>query len=73
MSAEPGHHRLRAAILTYHAIDESGSVLSTSPGLFTQQMQILAESGVRVVPLTENTPSADSDTCGCAGRGIDVR
>jgi peptidoglycan/xylan/chitin deacetylase (PgdA/CDA1 family) len=53
MSAEPGRRRLRAAILTYHAIDGSGSVLSTSPRLFAQQMQILAESGVRVVPLTE--------------------
>jgi len=44
---------LRAAVLTYHAIDESGSVLSTSPRLFALQMQILAESGVRTVPLID--------------------
>jgi peptidoglycan/xylan/chitin deacetylase (PgdA/CDA1 family) len=53
MYAEPGRRRLRAAVLTYHAIDESGSVLSTSPRLFALQMQILAESGVRIVPLTD--------------------
>ena len=44
---------MRAAILTYHAIDEAGSVLSTSPHLFAQQMQVLADSGVRIVPLTD--------------------
>ena len=53
MSAEPERLSLRAAILTYHAIDESGSVLSTSPRLFAEQMQILAETGARTVPLTE--------------------
>src|SRR5438132_3962726 len=53
MSADPDRHCLRAAVLTYHAIDESGSVLSTSPRLFAQQMQILAASGVRTVPLTD--------------------
>jgi len=39
------------AILTYHSLDDSGSVLSTSPSAFTEQMRILWESNVRVVPL----------------------
>jgi peptidoglycan/xylan/chitin deacetylase (PgdA/CDA1 family) len=41
------------AILTYHSIDPSGSVISVDPSLFRQQMQWLAESRVRVVPLDE--------------------
>lgn len=53
MSAEPVRHRWRAAVLTYHALDESSSVLATSPSLFAEQMRILAESGVRIVPLTD--------------------
>jgi peptidoglycan/xylan/chitin deacetylase (PgdA/CDA1 family) len=53
MSAEPVRHRWRAAVLTYHSLDESGSVLSTSPCLFAEQMQVLAESGVRIVPLMD--------------------
>ena len=39
------------AILTYHSLDESGSVLSTPPGVFAEQMRILNESDVKVVPL----------------------
>ncbi len=38
-------------ILTYHSLDDSGSVLSTPPGRFAEQMRILSELGVRVVPL----------------------
>ena len=53
MSAEPGRHRWRAAVLTYHSLDESGSVLSTPPGIFAEQMWVLAESGVRIVPLAD--------------------
>ena len=53
MSAEPGRHPWRAAILTYHAIDEADPVLSTPPRRFAEQMRILAESGIRVVDLTE--------------------
>ena len=41
------------AILTYHSIDESGSVLSTSPRRFAEQMGILAELGAEVVSLQE--------------------
>lgn len=43
----------RAAVLTYHTLDESGGVLATSPGVFAEQMRALAEAGVRVVPLEE--------------------
>ena len=43
----------RSAILTYHSIDGSGSVLSTSPRLFQEQMQWLASSGIPVVPLVD--------------------
>ena len=39
------------AILTYHSLDESGSVLSTPPSVFAEQMRILNESDVKVVPL----------------------
>jgi peptidoglycan/xylan/chitin deacetylase (PgdA/CDA1 family) len=42
----------RRAILTYHSLDDSGSVISVRPDLFAQQMDALATSGVQVVPLT---------------------
>jgi peptidoglycan/xylan/chitin deacetylase (PgdA/CDA1 family) len=45
--------RLRSTILTYHSIDESGSVISISAELFRRQMARLAECGARVVPLKE--------------------
>ena len=62
MSAEPDRHGCRAAILTYHAIDEAGSVLSTPPRVFAEQMRILAESGIRTVALADlpNVISAKS-------------
>jgi len=43
-------------VLTYHSLDNSGSVISLSPGLFRDQMQQLADAGVPVVPL----PMVDS-------------
>ena len=43
----------RSAILTYHSVDDSGSVISTSPELFRHQMEFLATSGVPVVPLAD--------------------
>jgi len=49
-----------SAILTYHSIDHSGSVISTSPAVFERQMEALAACGVPVVPLdrvTEVRPS----------------
>ena len=39
------------AILTYHSIDESGSVISISEEVFREQIVWLARSSVRVVPL----------------------
>ena len=42
-----------SAILTYHSIDDSGSVISVSPEAFRRQMQMLADSGTPVVPLAE--------------------
>ena len=43
----------RIAILTYHALDDRESVLSTPPATFARQMRSLVESGARVVPLSE--------------------
>ena len=48
-----GAVRRRAAILTYHSLDESGSVISTHPKNFERQMEALASGPARVVPLTE--------------------
>lgn len=39
------------AILTYHSIDGSGSVISTDPMLFRRQIEALVMRGVRIVPL----------------------
>jgi peptidoglycan/xylan/chitin deacetylase (PgdA/CDA1 family) len=39
------------AILTYHSIDGSGSVISTDPTLFRRQIEALVAHGVQVVPL----------------------
>jgi hypothetical protein len=41
------------AILTYHSIDESGSVISIAPAVFEQQVRWLAASRVKVVSLTD--------------------
>jgi len=41
----------RSSVLTYHSIDDSGSVISTPPSTFRRQMEYLAFSGVPVVPL----------------------
>lgn len=43
----------RSAILTYHSLDETGSVISISPSVFHRQMEALASSGTRVVPLSQ--------------------
>jgi peptidoglycan/xylan/chitin deacetylase (PgdA/CDA1 family) len=42
-----------AAILTYHSLDDDGTVLSVSPRLFADQMAMLGDLGVAVVPLAE--------------------
>jgi peptidoglycan/xylan/chitin deacetylase (PgdA/CDA1 family) len=41
------------AVLTYHSVDESGSVLSISPRLFVEQMNVLHQLGIKVLPLSE--------------------
>jgi Polysaccharide deacetylase len=46
-------HSGTMAILTYHALDNSGCVLSTPPRVFAEQMRILHELGVSVVPLRD--------------------
>ena len=43
----------RSAILTYHSLDDSSSVISIAPSLFQQQMEFLAASGIPVVPLDQ--------------------
>jgi peptidoglycan/xylan/chitin deacetylase (PgdA/CDA1 family) len=43
--------RRAIAILTYHSLDDSGSVLSTPPRVFAEQMRRLKEWGVKVVSL----------------------
>ena len=40
------------AILTYHSIDSSGSVISLESSVLRRQLQWLAHGNVRVVPLT---------------------
>jgi len=40
-------------VLTYHAIDEEPSLISTPPALFRRQMDTLAECGIRGISLAE--------------------
>ena len=42
---------MRSAILTWHSLDDSGSVISTPPSVFRRQIESLADSGIPVVPL----------------------
>jgi peptidoglycan/xylan/chitin deacetylase (PgdA/CDA1 family) len=44
---------VRSAILTYHSLDRTGSVISVDPDEFSRQMESLAASCTKVVPLTE--------------------
>lgn len=41
------------AILAYHSLDRGGSVLSTAPGVFAEQMKILRQAGVKVISLSD--------------------
>lgn len=43
--------RIPSAILTYHALDDSGRLFSTPPAVFRRQIAALIESGLRPVPL----------------------
>lgn len=44
---------LRLPILTYHSLDESGSVISVSPGLFRRHLEVIRDCGLRGVSLGE--------------------
>lgn len=44
--------RDRLSVLTYHSIDDSGSVVSVSPTLFAAQMEALRKSGVKTMTLS---------------------
>lgn len=43
----------RSAILAYHSLDNTGSVISITPELFRRQMECLAARRIPVVPLDE--------------------
>jgi peptidoglycan/xylan/chitin deacetylase (PgdA/CDA1 family) len=67
------------AILTYHSLDDTGSVISTCPEVFRRQMEKLASSGIPVVPLTRilETPGAvaltfDDAYCNFLEHGVPV-
>jgi peptidoglycan/xylan/chitin deacetylase (PgdA/CDA1 family) len=53
MQAYPIVTRNPSVILTYHSIDDSGSVISISPRMFRQQMEFLAASEIPVLPLDQ--------------------
>jgi peptidoglycan/xylan/chitin deacetylase (PgdA/CDA1 family) len=38
-------------ILTYHSLDESGSVISVAPGVFREHVRFLVEAGIPILPL----------------------
>lgn len=44
---------MAALILTYHSIDDSGSVISTAPEVFRRQMRQIHESSFAVISLAE--------------------
>ncbi len=46
-----GNLNTQIPILTYHSIDNSGSVISTSRAVFRDQMQFLADSGYQAIAL----------------------
>ncbi len=43
----------RLAILAYHSLDSSGSVVSVAPGDFANQMACLSDNGFRAISLSE--------------------
>ncbi len=51
---------VRSAILTYHSLDDSGSVISTPPQVFRRQIESLAASGIPLVPLDRVAASPGS-------------
>ena len=59
MKALESDHFRSAAILTYHSLDDSGSVISISPRIFSEQMSILSELDADVVSIEEMLHGAD--------------
>ena len=57
---------MSVAILTYHSLDESDSVISVAPHVFASQMQSLAQAGIRVVALEEVPRLLQSGECAVA-------
>ncbi len=53
--------KLKVPILTYHSIDQSGSVISTAPEVFRRQMRSLSENGYQAVTLNEFISSLSED------------
>ena len=51
----------RIPVITYHSIDNSGSVVSTAPGTFRQQMRKLSAAGYRTATMDELTKCVRSD------------
>ncbi len=51
---------LRSAILTYHSLDDTGSVISPPPEVFRRQIESLAGSGIPLVPLDRVASSPGS-------------
>lgn len=50
---QPDPHHAMRAILTYHAIDDSGSPISVTPQLFEAHLRWFTSGAVPVIPLTE--------------------
>jgi peptidoglycan/xylan/chitin deacetylase (PgdA/CDA1 family) len=53
MPDPPPDRLARVPILTYHSLDESGSVISVAPSAFRRHMELLHEMGYRGVALGE--------------------
>lgn len=53
MNAVKIEHTRSVAVLAYHSIDDSGSVLSTPPRVFAKQMRILSELGADIVSVKD--------------------
>jgi peptidoglycan/xylan/chitin deacetylase (PgdA/CDA1 family) len=58
-------HRL--PILTYHSVDGSGSVISTSPAVFRAQIEFLAKSGYSGLTLSQALPILRGAACPVPG------
>jgi peptidoglycan/xylan/chitin deacetylase (PgdA/CDA1 family) len=52
---------MRAPILTYHSLDDSGSVISLRPALFRRHMEVLRERGFQGITLRELLAAWDGE------------